>query len=64
MEKMKKIILLNYLLNNTIKDKNILDEIYYENNDLIIFTRKMYTPIKKYREINEKLFGIKIEITI
>ena len=61
---MKKIILLNYLLNNTIKDKNILDEIYYENNDLIIFTRKMYTPIKKYREINEKLFGIKIEITI
>jgi hypothetical protein len=61
---MKNIILLNYLLNNTIKDKNILDEIYYENNDLIIFTRKMYTPIKKYREINEKLFGIKIEITI
>jgi hypothetical protein len=57
-----KVILLNYLLNKTLKDKQEMDIIYNQVNDYISFSKKIYGPITKHRMINNNLFGIELII--
>jgi hypothetical protein len=58
-------ILLLYKNCKTIKDSRILDDYYYNNNSFILHFKNYYTNknnISIVREINKKLFGIKLEI--
>jgi hypothetical protein len=57
-----KVILLNYLLNKTLKEKQELDIKYSQVEDYVCFSKKMYSYIKKYRMINNNLFGIELKI--
>lgn len=60
---MRKVLLLNYIANTTHKEKKEMDNLYYDLKDYILFSRKIYGPSKKGRYINDKLFGIKLNIS-
>lgn len=58
----KKVLLLNYLLNKNYEDRIEMDKLYYQVYDYVIYSKKIYGPTKKTRIIDNKLFGIEIEI--
>jgi hypothetical protein len=59
----KKIILLNYLLNKNYDDRIKMDRLFHDNDDYILFSKKIYGPIKKIRIINNKEYGIELQIS-
>jgi hypothetical protein len=58
----KRVLLLNYLLNKKYGDRFEMDRLFHDNDDYTLFSKKIYGPVKKTRIINNKIFGIEIEI--
>ncbi len=58
-----KVLLLNYLLNKTIKERDCMDKIFYSSDNYIVFGRKFSGYTYKRRMIDNKLFGFELIIT-